>query len=82
MKKQPPPPPPSFELPSEDPTDSWNQLTDEDHEFLKQAEREGRLPNWTLDQALAEIEVARKKFNDRLRRAGFDPDGNDDSAKK
>jgi hypothetical protein len=66
-----PPPPPKFERPGEE---WWNQLTEEDREFLAEAQREGRLSHMTVEWALAELEAERKRFNDRLRRAGFDPD--------
>ena len=66
-----PPPPPKFERPSDD---WWLELTEEDREFLEQAQREGRLSHMTVEWALAELEAERKRFHERLRRGGFDPD--------
>ena len=77
MNKPPsPPPPPTFERPS---PNAWTELTDEDLEWLKRAEREGYLSNVTVEEAIAAINAGREQFLERLRRAGFDPRTGDDS---
>jgi hypothetical protein len=71
MNKPPdPPPPPKFERRSKD---AWNQLTEEDLAWLEKAEREGYLPNMTVEETIAAVEAGREQFLERLRRAGFDP---------
>ena len=77
MNKPPSPPPlPKFERPSE----PW-ALSAEDLEWLEQAEREGRLPNMTIEEAIAAVNAGREQFFKRLRRAGFDPGAGDGSKK-
>ena len=46
----------------------------EDVKWLKQMAREGRLPDISLEEALAEIESDRERFYDRLRKIGYNPD--------
>ena len=65
------PPPPKFERV---PEDWWNHITDEDREFLKQLAREGRLPFQSREEVKAEIEAIRKRWEERMRRKGIDPD--------
>lgn len=49
-------------------------LMREDVKWLKQMAREGRLPDISLEEALAEIESDRERFYDRLRKIGYNPD--------
>jgi hypothetical protein len=69
-----PPKSPAFELPPEDPSEWWKHTTPEDRAFLRKLERDGRLAQ-LIDDMCADAKEERKAWEERLRRAGFNPDG-------